>query len=140
MASNLYNKGLLKLLDGTIDYLTDNIGLLIVDNTYAFSVDHEYVSNISGEVSGTGYERKFLPSKTVTLSSNSVTFDCGTIEYTTVDTANVLSSAIVYADGATDADRSLIAHIEFADLTTSNTDINIVTGGDGLFALTNNIS
>lgn len=142
MASNLYNKGVLKLLDGTIDYLTDNIAILLVNNTYTFDRTHEFVSNISGEVSGTGYARKVVPSKTVSLNTatNTVIFDCGTIEYTAVDVSDTLSSAIVYADGSTDADRALIANIEFGDLATSNADINIVTSDDGLFKVTNTIS
>jgi len=140
MASNIYNSGILKLLDGTIDYLNDNVAILLVDNTYAFDRTHEFVANVTGEVSGTGYERKVLSGKTVTLASNTVTFDCGTIEYTAVDVSETLSSAIIFGEGVSDDVRPLIANIDFADLATSNADINIVTSDEGLFKVTNNFS
>lgn len=142
MASNLYNKGLLKLLDGTIDYLTDNVAILIVSNNYVFDRTQEFVSNISDEISGSGYARKSLTSKTVTLNttSNVVTFDCGTITYTALDSANVLAAAIIYAETGVDSSSSLIANIDFENLTTSNSDVNIVTSPVGLFEITNIIS
>lgn len=140
MASNVYNRGLLKLLDGTIDYLNDNIALLIVNNTYAFDVSHEYVSNITGEISGTGYARKSLVSKTVSANGNAVIFDCGDISYTAMDVSDTMDSAIIYAESGTDATSTLIANIEFQDLSVSNSDVNIVTSDQGLFRVTNNIA
>ena len=37
MASNLYNPGLEKLLDGTIDYANDTIKVLLVDTSHTFT-------------------------------------------------------------------------------------------------------
>lgn len=137
MASNLYNKGVLKLLDGTIDYLNDNIAIMIMSNTYSFDSSHEFVSNVTGEITGTGYSRKSLVSKTVELNANTVIFDCGTIEYTTLDSSDVLASAIIYAESGSDSTSSLIANIDFVNLSVTNSDVNVVTSDQGLFKVTN---
>lgn len=138
MASNIYNKGLLKLVDGTVDYLTDNIAILLTDNTYTFNVSHEFVSDVSAsEVSGAGYSRKTIASKTITLADNVVTFDCGDITYTAMSTTEDLASAIFYKETGTDNASSLVVHIDFEDISTSNSDINIVTSAEGIFQLAN---
>lgn len=142
MASNIYNTGLLKLLNGTIDYLNDNVAILLVSNNYVFDATHEFVSNISDEISGSGYARKSLTSKTITLNAttNTVTFDCGAITYTALDSANVLAAAIIYDEAGVDSASSLIANIDFENLTTSNADVNIETSSAGLFEITNLIA
>lgn len=137
MASNVYNKGALKLLNGTIDYLNDNVAIMIMDETYSFDSSHEFVSNVTGEITGSGYARKSLVSKTVELNANSVIFDCGTIEYTALDSPNTLASAIIYAESGTDSTSSLIANIDFVNLSVTNSDVNVVTSEQGLFKVTN---
>lgn len=140
MASNVYNKGVLKLLNGTIDYLNDNIAIMIMDETYSFDSSHEFVSNVTGEITGTGYARKSLVSKTVELNANSVIFDCGTIEYTALDSTDTLASAIIYAESGTDSTSSLIANIDFVNLSVTNSDVNVVTSDQGLFKVTNSFN
>lgn len=138
MASNIYTTGLLNLANGNVDYLTDNIAILLTDNTYAFNVAHEYVSDVSAsEVSGTGYSRKAISSKTITLTGNVVTFDCGDISYTAMSTSEDLASAIFYKETGTDNTSPLVAHIDFEDISTSNSDINIITSAEGIFQLAN---
>lgn len=141
MASNIYTKGLLSLANGNVDYLTSNIAILLTDNTYAFNVAHEFVSDVSAsEVSGTGYARKSLTSKTVTASGNTIVFDCGDVTYTAMSTTEDLASAIIYNDTGTDNASVLIANIDFEDISTSNSDVNVVTSSSGLFTLTNVLS
>lgn len=66
-----YNKGLLAILDGTIDPIADTIKILIVSPTYTFDREEQFVADTDNEVtnsSGTGYSRKTLSGKTWNLT------------------------------------------------------------------------
>lgn len=145
MASNLYNPGLLKLLDGTIDFENDTIKVLLVDGSHTYTKSNEFVSDIVANevsnVSGSGYERKTLGSKTITLdaSNDRVEYDCANPTYTAID-AGTIASAIVYKEVTNDSDSPIIADIDFADLVTNGSDVELQVNVDGLFTVTNNIS
>jgi len=145
MASNIYNNGLLKILDRTVDYVSDNVAVLLVGNSYTFDVSHEYVSNVSDEAvndTGSGYARLALASKTITLntSANAVVFDCGDISYTDIATTNTLAGAVIYKDSGTDSTSDLVAFIDFADIVTNGSDIDLQINANGLFRINNSIS
>lgn len=67
MASSFYPKALEKMLKGELDLdgTGDTVKVMLLGNvaSYTFGVSHEFVSNITGELStsGTGYERKTIP-------------------------------------------------------------------------------
>ena len=145
MASNIYNNGLLKILDRTVDYASDNIAVLLVGNSYTFDVSHEYVDDLSDEAvndTGSGYARLSLASKTITLntSANAVVFDCGDISYTDIATTNTLAGAVIYKDSGTDSTSDLVAFIDFADIVTNGSDIDLQINANGLFRINNSIS
>lgn len=144
MASNLYNPGLLKLLDGTVDFENDAIKVLLVDTNHTFDKTDEFVSDIvaneASNVSGTGYERKTLASKTITLdaANDRVEYDAANPSYTSIN-AGTIAAAIVYKEGTGDSDSPLLAQIDFADLVTNGSDVELQVNVDGLFTVTNNI-
>ncbi len=142
MASNLYNNGLLKLLNGNINYTSDNIALLVVDNTYTFDRTDEFVSDLTGEVSGTGYARLSLTSKTVTLNAttNTVVFDCADVSFNAITTSNAFSGAVVYDDTGVDSTSSLIGFFDMPETTTDGSDVNVTVSANGLFQVSNNIT
>lgn len=145
MASNLYNPGLLKLLDGTIDFENDTIKVLLVDGSHTYTKSHEFVSDIvaneASNVSGSGYERKTLGSKTVTLdaANDRVEYDAANPTYTAIN-AGTIAAAIVYKEVTNDSDSPIIAQIDFADLVTNGSDVELQVNTDGLFTVTNNIT
>ena len=145
MASNLYNPGLLKLLDGTIDFENDTIKVLLVNTSHTYDKTDEFVSDIvaneASNVSGTGYERKTLASKTVTLdaANDRVEYDSANPTYTAIN-AGTIAAAIVYKEVTTDSDSPIIAQIDFADLVTNGSDVELQVNADGLFTVTNNIT
>jgi len=155
MASNLYNKGLHKIVKGPnhpdgdfIDYLNDTIKVLILSPTgaSAFDVDNEFVADVdANEVtnsSGTGYERKTLASKTVLFdeANDRVEYDADNPTYTAISTNEDLAGAVIFKDTGDDATSPLIAFIEFADLSTNGSDVELQINADGLFTITNNIT
>lgn len=145
MASNLYNPGLLKLLNGSIDFANDAIKVLLVNTSHAYDKTDEFVSDIvaneASNVSGSGYERKTLASKTILLdaANDRVEYDAANPLYTSIN-AGTIAAAIIYKEVTTDSDSPLIAQIDFADLVTNGSDVELQVNVDGLFTVTNNIT
>lgn len=140
MASNLYNPGLEKLLDGTIDYENDTINVLLVDTSHTFTKTNEFVSDIvANEASGTGYSRKTLANKSLALDGDQVEYDADNPTYTALD-AGTIASAVIFKQVTNDADSPLIANIDFPDLVTNGSDVELLINIDGLFAVLNNLT
>ena len=142
MASNLYNPGLEKLLSNSIDYDTDTIKVILVNTSHTFTKSHEFVSDIvANEASGTGYSRKTLANKAQTLdtANDRVEFDADNPTYTALD-AGTIASAVIYKEVTTDADSPLIANIDFPDLVTNGSDVELQINSEGLFFVTNSIT
>jgi len=142
MASNLYNPGLEKLLDGTIDFENDTINVLLVDTNHTFDKTHDFVDDIvANEASGTGYARKTLANASIALdaANDRVEFDADNPSYTALD-AGTIAAAIVFKQVTNDADSPLIAQIDFADLVTNGSDVELQINSEGLFYVTNNIT
>lgn len=140
MASNLYNIGLLRLLNGSTSFTGDTIKGLVVDNTYTFNVSHEYVANVTGEVSGTGYSRFDLTSKTVSLNANTVVMDCANVTLASVNTANAWAGMVVFEDTADDNTSPLLGFISMPETTTDGSNVTLNINTAGLFEFTNNIA
>jgi len=142
MASNLYNPGLEKLLDGTIDFENDTINVLLVDTNHSFDKTHDFVDDIvANEASGTGYARKTLANAAIALdaANDRVEFDADNPSYTALD-AGTIAAAIIFKQVTNDADSPLIAQIDFADLVTNGSDVELQINSEGLFYVTNNIT
>lgn len=143
--SKVYNPGLLKLLDGTIDFENDTIKLLLVDTNHSFTKSDEFVSDIvaneATNSSGSGYERKTLSNASIALDAGNdrVEFDADDITYTAID-AGTIASAIIYKEVTNDADSPLIADIDFTDLVTNGSDVDLQVNADGFFYITNDVT
>ena len=104
--------------------------VMLVDASYTFDPDHDTLSSVTGELSGTGYVsgfagsgRKTLTSKVAAVddSGNRFYLDCADVVWTGIN-AGTASKAIVYVPGSSDADSVPIASI----------DVNKVTNGSDL--------
>ena len=143
--SKVYNPGLLKLLDGTIDFENDTIKLLLVDTNHSFTKSDEFVSDIvaneATNSSGSGYERKTLANASIALDAGNdrVEFDADDISYTAID-AGTIASAIIYKEVTNDSDSPLIADIDFTDLVTNGSDVDLQVNSEGFFYITNDVT
>lgn len=145
MDSNLFNPGLLKLLDGTINPLTDTIGVVLLSPAYAFNKAHEFLSEVTAnELTnsvGAGYERKVLDGKSYALvAGDIVSFDATNPEYIKINTNEDISTAIIYKVEATDGASPLIAHIGMADLVTNGSDVELKINDGGVFRVNNDLT
>ena len=129
----IYSTGLLALANGTVSWLNSPIKALVVDNGYTFDKSDEFVSDVTGDEvtndTGTGYERKTLTAKTVTLASDVVTYDADDLIYTAVETNETWDALIVYAEGTSDANSLLLAYLDIDDLVTNGSDVTVTITG-----------
>lgn len=142
MANMIYNGYKKSIGDGTVDW-DDNGGntirCMLVDNTYTPDKDnHVNKSDITGEVTGTGYIAKGLP-----LTSRTVTVDNVNdwAEYDAEDlvwTSSTITAAygIIYLDTGNDATSTLITLVDFnGNKSSFNGDFAIQWHADGVFKL-----
>lgn len=130
MASALYPKAKEAFLSATISLSTDEIKCILVDtDDYIYSSAHQYLSSIdSGARIGTPQ----------TLENKSVTngiFSADDVTFTSV-TGDPTEAVVLYKQGTTDSNSSLIAYIE-GSVTPNGGDITVKwsTGASKIFAL-----
>jgi ApbE superfamily uncharacterized protein (UPF0280 family) len=105
MANALYDLGRQGFLDGSIDWDTDNIKVLLVD-TGTYTVDlatHQFHSDVSGIVATSGN----LAGKTVAAG----VADANDITFTAV-TGSTVEAIIIYKDTGVSGTSRLIAYID----------------------------
>jgi hypothetical protein len=139
MASINYNSFFKKVLEGDIDLVADTINVLLVDDTYTESKAHDFVEDVSGdELSGTGYTRKTLSGKSVTIDTdnNRIYFDATDPVWTGLD-AGVIGGAVVFKQVTNDADSPVICFLDATNLTTNGSDVTLVFNAAGILRVNN---
>jgi hypothetical protein len=118
MFSFLYNGGKLRLLNGSIDLLVDTIKVVLVGAAYVANKDsHEFLDDLSNEVTGTGYTAggKVINNLSVSqdnandqamLRGDDVTWPLAT--FTT-------RAAVIYKATGSPATSPLIAFVDFGE-------------------------
>lgn len=64
--AGVYNRGKFIIMDGSLDWVSDTIQALLVDSTYVYDPDDNFVADISGELTDGSYSRQTLGNKGVT--------------------------------------------------------------------------
>ena len=131
--ADIYSTGLLAIADGTVSWANSSIKALIVDSGYTFDKSDEFVSDVAGDevtnAVGTGYERKLLTNKSVSLATDVVTLDADDLLYSDIQTNETWDAVIIYAEGTSDADSKLIAYLDTDALVTNGSDAVVrITG------------
>lgn len=130
------------LLDKLIDFGTDNIKIMLLDNSYTFNQDtHQFKSSISGEIAGTGYTAggQTLTSVTVTYdtSTNTIKMDAADPSWPSSTLTGVRKAVIYDSTPGTDATRPLIVYLESdADLSTTSGTLSITFDAAGIATMT----
>lgn len=143
MASRVYNKGMAKLLDSTIDLASDVIRVLLVDSTYTFDPDHDFVDDVSGdEIAVSGYARATLASKTLTedTANDRFKFDATDVAFGTLASGATVGGAVIYrqtgGDDSTPTNDELICFLDFSDTPTNGGSFTLQFHADGIFYTT----
>lgn len=108
MANALYDKGREGFLDGSIDWDTDDIRVILLKSGYTFSAAHQFVSDLTPASYDNG-RTAALGTKTVT----SGIADAGDTSLTAT-AATACNSIVIYKYNAADASARLIAYIDTA--------------------------
>ena len=140
MASGLYGITFLNALKNDLaldldDTTADRFKAMLVTSSYTPNFGtHDFKSDVTNEVSGTGYDAggKSLTSVTLTQSGGTITFDAA--DLTWASSTITARGAVVYDDSLTND--PLIAYIDFgADKSSSAGDFVLSFNASGIFTL-----
>lgn len=141
MPAKLYGQLLAKAFNKEVDFDSDTIKVMLATSSYTPNQDtHVYKSDVTNEVSGTGYTAggQALASKTVTYdgATNTVIMDAAD----TVWSASTITAryAIVYDDaGASDATKVLLGYIDFgSDQSSTSGNFTLTWDATGIIRVT----
>lgn len=116
MASIIFNNFKKNIMNGNIDLDTDTIKVALVTSSYTPNQDtHEFFSDVTNEVSGTGYSAggSALTTKTVTedTTNDRGVFDADDVSWTT--STITARAAVLYKSTGTSSTSPLICYIDF---------------------------
>ena len=137
MANAIYNS--LKGSLGNIAWSSDTIKVMLVYSSYVPDIDtHTVVSNIKGEITGTGYTAggATLANRTITVDTANdwAIYDADDTVWTT--STITARGAVIYKDTGTPSTSPLIAYIDFvSDKTSSESDFIITWHANGIFTI-----
>lgn len=139
MANVVYNSFKKDIASGAIDLDTDTIKVALVTSTYSPNVDtHTKFSDITNEVTGTGYTAGGVTLGTVTVSqdntNNRGVFDAADVSW--ASSSITARGAVVYKSTGTASTSPLICYVDFTtDKTSSSGTFTITWSADGILYL-----
>jgi hypothetical protein len=135
--AQLTNEALTSLIKGEITFLTDTIVVLLL--TDAPDIDNDtYISDLTGEITGGGYVRKTLASKTVTTddANNRSIADAADVQWTGL--SNTFRYIAVAQSTGNDATSRILTVIDTgSNQTIDNGTYDITWPVSGVFHLAN---
>lgn len=141
VTAKLYGLFVSSLANKTIDLDTDAIKVMLCTSTYTPNQDtHQFKSDVTNEVTGTGYT-----AGGATLGTVTVGYTAGTnvFKFDAADTSWASSTitaryAVIYdSSPATDATRPLIGYVDFgADVSSTGAAFTITWDAAGIFTVT----
>lgn len=147
VTSKIYGKAILNAFGGetagesvAIDYLSDTIKVALCTSSYAVDQDtHEFFSDVTNEVTGTGYTAggATLANKTLgyTAGTNVIKFDADDVTWTT--STITARYAVIYKSTGTSSTSPLLSYVDFGqnESTTAAT-FQITWDSAGLLTIT----
>lgn len=152
MASTVYTKGILRIINGTTNWTSGSFKVMLCDASYTPDPDHQFVSSITGvggEISGvTGYTGGFGGSGRLALTTiapaedatnDLIKFDADDVLWSSLGPEVVtVTGCAVIQEVTSDADSPLIAYLDFTDKDTGDgaggaAPFPVNWGGNGVF-------
>lgn len=138
MANLKYDSFKQELLQGVHDFDTDSYKMMLVTSSYTATAGHSKRSDITNEVSGTGYITggATVANLATSLSSNTATLDGDDVVWSS--STITARAGVLYKDngGAASADE-LVAYFDFgSDITSTNGDFTAQVNASGFLDIT----
>ena len=133
----LFNDGLTAVINGNIDFLNDDIVVALFTDAPDIDAD-TYLSDLTGELSGGGYIRKTLASKTVTTddTNNRSIADAADVQWTGL--TGTFRYIVTAKNSGSDATSRLLSVIDTgSNQTIANGTYDITWPVSGVFHLAN---
>lgn len=143
MASDLYNRGTYRIVNQNFNWTSTSVGVLLVTSTYTPAYTHNFVSDITNELTGGGYARlTAIASRTITEddTNHRVILDGADIQFPSLGAAaGTPQYAIIYDNtNGTDATRDLVGYIDLGTPPTPDgNNYNIAWDTVGLWVIDN---
>ena len=137
MASLMYNSGLKKMWDGSIDLDTDTIKVALVTSSYTPDRDvHDFFDDITNEVVGTGYSAggASLANKAVNQNNTNDRAEFDADDAAWASSTITARAAVIYKSTGVASTSPLIAYIDFgSNYTSTNGTFTIAWSSNGIF-------
>lgn len=133
----LFNDALTSIGKQEIDYLNDDIDVLLLTDEPDIDAD-TYISDLSGEITGGGYTRQTLTSKTITTddTNDRAIFDAADVQWTGL--SNTFRYIVVAQNTGNDTTSRCITKIDTgSSQTLDNGTYDITWPTSGLFFIQN---
>ena len=133
MAAIIYPTAKKFLLDGNIDFLNDNIKMLLVSATYTYSAAHDFHADITGIIATSAN----ITGKTVTLVGTKQVVDFDDVVFSAVAGGSTITGIVLYRDSGVSGTSELILYDAVASTPTNGGDITITVpvGTDKAFSI-----
>lgn len=133
----LFNDALTSIGKGEIDYLNDDIVVLLTTDAPDIDAD-TFISDLSGEISSGGYTRKTLSSKTITTddTNDRAIFDAADVQWTSL--TNSFRYIVVAQSTGNDATSRVITTLDTGSTQTiDNGTYDVTWPSSGVFFIQN---
>lgn len=133
----LFNDALTSIVKGEIDYLNDTIVVLLLTDDPDIDAD-TYISDLTGEITGGGYVRKTLASKTVTTddTNNRTVADAADVQWTGL-TNSFRYIVVAQSTGVDSTSRVIAKHDLGSTQSLDNGTYDITWPASGVFYIQN---
>lgn len=131
--AGVFNRGKFIIADSSLSWTGDTIRALLVDSSYVFDPDDNFVADVSAdEVADASYARQTLAGKGVTEddTGNQATLDADPVDYGALDNVTP-AGQILFKFVTNDADSPLISFSDAGFGATANGGGYVVNGEGG---------
>lgn len=129
MASIWYNSGKADVLKGDIDLNADDIRVLLATASYTPDPDHDFVNDITNELSGGNYVRKALANESVAVDNANDRADFKADNVTWTALTGAPRYAIYFKQVTSDADHRLLVCNDLGAQSVAGVDFTIKHDG-----------
>jgi hypothetical protein len=131
-----YNRGKALLANGGVDWDSTDIRALLVTATYTFNADHNFLTDITNELTGGTYVRKATTRTVVENDTNDrAELTVANILWSALTATGTPAALIIYKYNAADGSAELLSYHDFTATPTNGGDFTVQFSGTNAILL-----